>query len=59
MDCQHPEQKLRVGPRIPMRWGSSYTQHCECGAWRTLLHVPGPWQSKEAFAAALVTSDDQ
>jgi len=59
VECQHPEQKLRVGPRIPTRWGSSSTQHCECGSWRTLLHVPGPWRSKETFAAALVTKDDQ
>ena len=58
MDCDHPENKLRVGPRVPMRYGSAYTQHCECGAWRTLLHVPGAWQPKEMFEAALAATND-
>lgn len=41
--CEHPPEKLSDGPRVPLRWGSGPTQVCECGAYRTMHHKPGPW----------------
>ena len=43
--CSHPEREVREGPRVPMRWGTSPTQVCTCGAWRLTLHGPRPWRT--------------
>jgi len=41
--CQHPESERGEGPRFPLRWGSSATDVCKCGAYRLTLHKVGPW----------------
>ena len=46
MPCEH-DHLLVPGPRIEMRWGTGPTQICaKCGAWRSMLHVPGPWRTE-------------
>lgn len=50
-DCEHHPNSLERGPRVFMRWGTSETEQCqECGAWRTIAHVPGPWQPEDLLA---------
>lgn len=44
-ECKH-DDLLVPGPRVDMRWGTAPTQICaKCGAWRTMLHVPGLWHT--------------
>lgn len=42
--CFH--DAIELGPRVPLRYGSAPTEVCkDCGAYRTMHHTPGRWQS--------------
>jgi hypothetical protein len=41
--CEH--KSVHDGPRIEVVYGTAPTQVCDCGMWRTMLHLPGPWQA--------------
>lgn len=41
--CEH--KSIHDGPRVKAVYGTAPTQVCDCGMWRTNLHVPGPWQA--------------
>jgi hypothetical protein len=44
VQCQHAA--THEGPRCPLRYGSAATEVCDsCGYWRTMHHMPGPWES--------------
>lgn len=41
--CKH--KSVHDGPRVEAVYGTAPTQICDCGMWRTNLHIPGPWQA--------------
>ncbi len=46
MICTHPVESVKPGPQTPLLWGSAETEVCTlCGAYRTMHHKPGQWQS--------------
>lgn len=56
--CTHPRAKIKPGPRVPGRWGSHPTEVCECGAWRSTLHVAGPWRTDITIEQAQEPDDE-
>jgi len=48
--CSHPASYRRNGPRVPLRYGTAPSEVCrKCGAWRTVLHVPGDWHEDQTI----------
>lgn len=56
--CAHPSEHRKPGQRVPLRYGSAETEVCAaCGAWRTLAHGPGRWNTTP-IEEALVEADE-